>query len=111
MYVDAGELSKRIEIFRRELNRDTDGYGPDDEIPVLRCYAKYTQTSGSEVIKAGSDFSRQNVRFLIRWPRKELDTNMFVRYRTREYEIVYLNSYGDTREYLEIWCVREERGG
>lgn len=111
MYVNAGELNKRIQIFRREPNRGPNGYGPDNEIPVLSCYAKYTQTSGRELVQANSDFGEVHVRFLIRWPRVEVNRKMFVRYRNHDYDIVYTNGYGDSREYLEIWCVWTGRGG
>ena len=44
------------------------------------------------------------VRFLIRYTRRGIDRKMFVRYRGREYEILYINTYGDSGEYMELWC-------
>lgn len=29
---------------------------------------------------------------------------MFVRYKGLDYEIIYLNTYGDSGEYMELWC-------
>ncbi len=104
MYVNAGELNKRISIYRKpEL--DADGYFPDDPEPVLvhTCWARFSQTSGTELAKANADMGEAKVRFLIRYTRREIDRKMFVRYRGLDYEIVYINGYGGG-EYMEIWC-------
>ncbi len=105
MYVDAGELNKRISIYRKpEL--DDDGYLPEGAQPTLvhSCWAKFSQTSGTELAKNNADFGEVKVRFLIRWTNREIDRKMFVRYKELDYEIVYLNTYGDSGAYLEIWC-------
>lgn len=111
MYVDAGELKHKIEIFRREPNRDSSGYGKSDEIPVRSCRAKVTQVSGTEMVKANADFGEVKTRFLVRYTRTKLDRKMFVRYQGNDYEILYINPYGDSREFLEIWCKWTGRGG
>lgn len=105
MYINAGELDKRISIYRKpEL--EGDGYLPEESEPALVhiCWAKFTQTSGTEIVKANADFGEVKVRFLIRHTRKKIDRKMFVRYKGLDYEIVYLNTYGDSGEYMEIWC-------
>lgn len=105
MYVNAGELNKRIEIYRKpEL--DEDGYLPKNPESTLvhSCWAKFTQTSGTELVRANADVGEAKVRFLIRYTRKKLDRKMFVRYGGTDYEILYLNSYGDSREYMELLC-------
>lgn len=111
MYVDAGELNKRIGIYRKP-EPEADGYLPEGAEPELvrRCWAKVTQTSGTELLKANADFGEVKVRFLARWSRVEIDRKMFVRYRGGKYEILYINPYGDSREYLEIWCRRQGNG-
>ncbi len=113
MYVNAGELNKRISIYRKpEL--DGDGYLPEAAAPVLvhTCWAKFSQTSGTELAKANADVGEARVRFLIRHTRKEIDRKMFVRYKNLDYEILYLNTYGDSGEYMEIWCRwRSVKGG
>lgn len=105
MYVNAGELNKRISIFRKpEL--ENDGYLPDDPQPSLvhACWAKFSQTSGRELVKNNADMGEVKVRFLIRYTRKEIDRKMIVRYKGRDYEIIYVNTYGDSGEYMELWC-------
>lgn len=107
MYVNAGELNKRISIYRKpEL--EGDGYLPDDPSPALvhACWAKFSQASGTELVKNNADFGEVKVRFLIRHTRKEIGRKMVVRYKKLDYEIVYVNTYGDSGEYLEIWCKR-----
>lgn len=105
MYVNAGELNKRIEIYSKpELEED--GYLPENPEPVLvhTCWAKFTQSSGTELVRANADMGEAKVRFLIRYTRKKLDRKMLVRYGGTDYEILYLNGYGDSWEYLELWC-------
>lgn len=105
MYVNAGELNKRIEICRKP-EPGPGGYLPEgaEPEPVRRCWAKFTQTSGTEMVKANADFGEVRVRFLIRYTRGVIDRKMFVRYRNVDYEILYINGYGDSGEYLELWC-------
>lgn len=105
MYINAGELNKRISIYRKpEL--DEDGYLPENSEPVLvhTCWAKFSQTSGTELARQNADMSEVKVRFLIRWTSRPVDRKMIVRYKGLDYEIVYLNTYGDSGEYMEIWC-------
>lgn len=105
MYVNAGELNKRISIYRKpELEED--GYLPESPEPVLvhTCWAKFSQTSGTELVRQNADMGEVKVRFLIRWTNRPIDRKMIVRYKGLDYEIVYLNAYGDSGEYMEIWC-------
>lgn len=44
------------------------------------------------------------VRFLIRWSATPISRKMIVRYAGKDYQIEYLNGYGDTMEYMELWC-------
>lgn len=107
MYINAGELNKRISIYRKpELEED--GYLPESPEPVLvhTCWAKFSQTSGTELARQNADMSEVKVRFLIRWTNRPIDRKMIVRYKGLDYEIVYLNAYGDSGEYMEIWCKR-----
>ena len=111
MYVNAGELNQRIEIVRRVLETDPDGFEITTESVVRSAYAKFSQVSGSEIVRNGAEFGRVNVRFLIRWAATPIDRKMLVRYRGETYEIEYINNYGDNGQYTELWCVKEEIGG
>jgi hypothetical protein len=46
------------------------------------------------------------VRFLIRWSDTMLTRKMVVRYNGADYNIEYINGYGDSMEYVELWCSR-----
>lgn len=111
MNIDPGELKHRIQIIRRDRTADADGYDTIAETVVHTCSAKLTQVSGTELVQANADFARTKVRFLIRHTAKPIDRKMLVRYAGTDYEIVYLNRYGDTREYMEIWCERLTQEG
>jgi len=142
MYVDPGELNKRIQIVQKLDGEEYDDEGlPIKEERIIRsCWAKVTNTSGSELIKAGSEFSEAKKRFLVRYTSTPITTAMVVRYRSREpvaelmdengesiddssgtwiltdadgvyqdHDILYVNPYGDSREYLEIWTKLGQR--
>ena len=110
MYVNAGELNQRIEIIRRIYATDADGFETEREEVVRSAYARFSQVSGTEIVKAGADFGRVNVRFLVRWTPTPIDRKMLVRYAGEDYEIEYVNGYGGEKTYTEIWCVKEEIG-
>ena len=102
--VNAGELNKRIAIIEKTQTVDGDGYNLYDEREVYSCWAKFTRTSGTEKIKSNADFAQITARFLIRYTKKQLSRKMLVRYAGNDYEIEYLNDYGDSHRYIEIWC-------
>lgn len=104
MFVQVGGLDKRIQIIRRAETLNANGYPEAQETVVHSCWAKFTQTSGTETFRARADFGEEKVRFLIRYTRKPIDRKMFVRYAGSDYEIQYINDYGDSHEYIEIWC-------
>lgn len=106
MEVNAGKLNKRIEIIQIEKELDRDGYETLKETVVRRPWAQFSQTSGTELAKANADMSEVKVRFLIRWSSTPLSRKMVVRYAGDDYEIEYINGYGDSREYVELWCSR-----
>lgn len=105
MYVNAGELNKRIDIYRKP-DLEKDGYLPEDPQPLLvrSCWAKFSQTSGTELFRDNADMGEARVRFLIRYTDTPIDRKMYVRYQGNDYEILYINGYGDSKEYIELWC-------
>ena len=105
-FVDAGELNRRIQILRKTEQSDSAGYlAPETEPEVVHtCWAKFSQTSGSSIQKANADWGEVKVRFLIRHTKKKLNRKMVVRFGGLDYEIEYINTYGDSRRYTELWC-------
>ena len=112
MRVSDGELGKRIQILRRRDTPDSEGYLAEPELELLhRCWAKFSQTGGAELVKSGADFGTEKVRFLIRYTSTPIHRKMFVRYGGTDYEIEYVNDYGDSRRYMELWCRWDSTGG
>ena len=79
------------------------------ETVVRECWAQITHQSGKEILESESEFDDAEQRFLVRWTPAVITTDMFVRYGGKEYDIEYVQSYGDNREYTEIWTKRTER--
>ena len=104
MNINPGELNKKIQIIKRLEKQDESGFPILADEVVRTCYARYSNTSGSEILKAGSEFSSAKSRFLVRYGQEKITTDMVVRYNGKDHNIEYINPYGDSREYLEIWA-------
>lgn len=111
MNVNAGDLNKRIQIIRVDKSRDDDGYETKTETVVRSPWARFSQTSGKELVQADADMGEVKARFLIRWSRTRLSRKMIVRYGGNDYQIEYINPYGDSKEYVELWCKLVTLGG
>lgn len=105
MNVDPGQLKKKIQIIKRVETVDADGYRTYTETVVHTAYADFSRKSGKEVYEYHADFSEVRARFLIRYTKKAIDRKMIIRYAGNDYEIEYVNDYGDTREFIELWAV------
>lgn len=108
MNINPGEFNKKIQIIKKEELQNENGFPVSTDKIVRTCYAKYSNTSGTEIMKAGTEFSSAKMRFLVRYSSAKIDTDMFVRYAGKNYNIEYINPYGDNREYLEIWTSLKE---
>ena len=112
MNVNPGELNKRIQIIRFTESRNANGFPTGKTGTVVRtCWAKFSTRSGTEILRSGSEISEAKQRFLVRDNGVEIVPHMVVRYGGEDYNIVYVNTYGDNREYLEIWTETSERTG
>lgn len=112
MHVDAGKLTKRIQFLRESAERDADGYPVAGEPEIVReVWAQYSQTSGTELVRAGAEFGEAKVRFLTRYYPDIQDRRLQIRYDSRDYDILYVNTYGDDGRYTEYWCERHSQEG
>lgn len=110
MYINPGELNKKIQIIQMKNNGfNKNGFPQPSETVIRSCRAKVTNTSGSELLKANSEFSEAKKRFLIRYTSTEINTDMIIRYKGKDYDIKYVNTYGDGKGYIEIWTEISER--
>lgn len=111
MYIDPGDLRKKIQIIQALDGEtyDKEGLPVREEVLIRSCWAKVSNTSGTELIKAGSELSEGRTRFLVRHTPTPITTAMVVRFAEDDYNILYVNSYGDNREYVEIWTELKKR--
>lgn len=110
MYIDPGELNKKIQIVQTsEGEYDDEGHLVAKETVIRTCWAKVTNTSGTELRKSGTEFADAKKRFLVRYTSTEITTAMVVRYKGLDHNILYVNTYGDNKEYLEIWTDLKEQ--
>ena len=112
MHIDAGKLAKRIQFLMPLSERDADGYPVAAGEKVVReTWAQYSQTSGTKLVHAGAEFGEAKVRFLTRANPELLDRRLLIRYDGRDYNILYVNTYGDEGKYMEFWCERHTQEG
>lgn len=112
MHVNAGKLSKRIQFLRKTTKKDADGYPVPGEPELVReTWAQFSQTSGTELIRANAEFGEAKVRFLTRYYADIQDRRLTIRYNERDYNILYVNTYGDEGKYMEFWCERHTQEG
>lgn len=106
MYVNPGELDKKIEILKMSTERDKDGFPTGEPSVVRSCYAKHSRkTADKEVEGAGAEPDVKTVtRFLIRYTDTAIKKNMKVRYNGRYYDIEDVNDIQDRHAYMELFC-------
>lgn len=111
MNIDASRLNRQIQVVRIYAERDADGYETRREEVIRQPWAQFSQPSGTELVKSGAQFGEDKARFLIRWSKTEISRKDVVRYNGQDWEIEYINNYGDSREFVELWCSRMTLGG
>lgn len=111
MDINAGTLDKRVEIVRIATTADADGYTTSTETVIRRPWAQFRRTSGTELQSQGADLGETKARFLIRSGAVPISRKDRVRYNGAEYEIQYVNDYGDSGEYTELVTRRLTAGG
>lgn len=111
MYVNPGELKKRISIVKLVPSKDKDGFINNENELVGQCWAKATQKSIKEVIESGTEFNLESYRFLIRTIKTPITREMFVLYKGNYYQIEYVNDYNDEGVYTEIMATAGVKNG
>ena len=111
MNIDASHLNKRLQIVRVAVTRDPDGHQSRTETVVRSPWGQFSQISGTELLKNGADLAEVKGRFLIRWTATKISRKDLVRYNGQDWEIEYVNPYGDSREYVELICKLQTLGG
>ena len=103
MLINAGGYNKRIRIVRDVKTYVKDGVPTSTRETVLEPYARVKTTRGWTLIASGSDFEAATTNFTIRYPGTATITrDMLVEYRSKTYEIQYLNNINEADVELEI---------
>ena len=87
-----------------------DQFAPTETV-IRRPWAQFSRTSGTEMQSQGADMGSVQARFLVRSGRVAISRKDRVRYNGADYEILYVNDYGDSGEYTELMCRLLTAGG
>lgn len=100
--MNAGKYNRKIRIFKTVAVEDAAGFQTEGREPVLEPYASVKTTRGYTLIANGSDFESAYTNFTIRYPKAEIDRDMVVEFKGRDYRIEYLNDVDERGVELEI---------
>lgn len=107
MNIKISELNKRISILSVQNIQDDYGFETEQEVEYCKCWSKMSNMSGTEIYKAGADYSKVITRFVIRYRKdKDITTDMKIRYKDKLkdklYNITYVNNYNFSNEFVEL---------
>ena len=102
--INAGEYNKKIIIYKLVKKKDNAGFKIPEENIVLETYAKVKTTKGFTLIVNNSNFEKALTNFTIRYPKKEITRDMYIKYKNKIYSIEYLNNIDEADVELEIQC-------
>lgn len=103
MNVNPGELRHRISFVTETNGYDDNGFPIQEEVVKYSCYARVTNTSGTEQIKSGVELAEVKTRFLIRYTDK-IQEDYQIKFNDNYYDIKYINDYQFKHEYKEVWA-------
>ena len=101
MKMKIAELNKRIQIIRNTLTENDNGVDEETEVILNEVWAKVQNMSGTEVFRSNSDFSKVTTRFVIRYI-TDITTDDYIKFEGRKYNIVYINNYNFSNDFIEI---------
>lgn len=101
MDIKISELNKRINIVRNDIVVNENGVEEEREVVIAIVWAKVQNMSGTEMFKANTDYSKTTTRFIIRY-RKDITTDDYILFNNNKFNIVYINNYNYSNEFLEI---------
>lgn len=100
--MNAGKYNKRIKIYKVEMTKNKNGFPIKEKTLVLEPYASVKTTRGMTLIASGTDFEKAYTNFTIRFPKAEINRDMIIEFRGKEYTIEYLNNINEENTELEI---------
>lgn len=101
--INAGSYKHKIKIYSVQTVKSSNGFQAKDKTLILEPYANIKTTKGMTLIANGSDFEKAYTRFKIRYPQEiEINRDMIIEFRGKEYTIEYLNNIDEACVELEI---------
>lgn len=100
--MNPGKLNQRITIFKTKPGSDDYGDPIDERETVYDCWASVKNKSGTEQFKTVTPFSKVVTSFLIRYTKKVIDTTMKIDFKGEVYNIIYVDNYNFSNEWLEL---------
>lgn len=100
--MNIGKMNKRITIYKNNSTYDDYGEPTDDKVIVHECWASVKNKSGTEQFQASTPFSKVITSFLIRCTKKNIDTTMKIDFKGEEYNIIYVDNYNFSNDFIEI---------
>lgn len=110
MFVDAGQLNKRISFVSISGTKDEEGFRQTARTTVYSCWAQVRQDSGKEVSERDGDYGIVEATFLIRY-RAGLSRKLSIEYGGHDWDIEYIDTFDGGREWLKIRAKREVQAG
>ena len=101
--INAGKYNHKIGIYATQVVEDSAGFQTEQKTLVLAPWAAIKTTRGMTLIRNGTDFEKAYTNFTIRWPKSvEINRDMVIIYRNKEYTIEYLSNVDEACVELEI---------
>lgn len=100
--INAGKYNHKIKIYRTVVVKDEYGVQSKTKQIVLEPYAAIKTTKGMTIIINDSDFEKAYTNFTIRYPKTEINRDMLIEFRGKDYTIEYLNNVDEACVELEI---------
>ena len=99
--INPGRLNQRIKIFKT-AGHDDYGEPLDTKVQVHDCWSSVRNKSGKEQFEASAPYAKTITSFLIRYTKKAIDTTMEIDFKGEEYNIIYVDNYNFSNEWIEI---------
>ena len=109
MIANPGRLNRRISIYSKDKALTTNGFNTIKESKVCDCWAAIYPVRMTDIKENSTIQTVNNVKFTIRF-RKNIDTNMTIKYDSKTFRIIgIVNPFYDN-ESLEIIAEEVSRG-
>lgn len=106
--INPGRLNKKIKIYKQINSHDDYGEPIDDKELMHECWASVKNKSGKEQFETVTPYAKTITSFLIRYTKKNIDTTMTIEFQDSTYNIIYVDNYNFSNEWIEITAERVE---